>query len=106
MSEDFDPTSPAPLEPYALIDAPESFPELMHDATLKDAKVADIDIANFLLKAAHTGWGHVKSIAGIVAMTDTTIKAVKFRRDILNLQYGTKDNGAFNPARSVFPQYD
>lgn len=74
-----------------------TIPDYKHidsNSTEADVVKADLELANVPMQMLHAAWGQVKTIGGICKLIDATMKATKHRRDVLKMQYGSKDSGA------------
>lgn len=94
---------PAPLTiEYVVPDTFElTIPEpLQADDTLKQAKHADVQVANDMLGLCYAAIPMARSIQSLCKLIDTSLKTIEVRRKVLNLEYGHPDKGpssAFTP---------
>lgn len=77
----------APILTTTDLTAPENLKE---DATLQEAIKADLQLANASLQIIHQSWKHVTSIAAVCKLLEAQNKAIRQRREVLNLQYGAQ----------------
>ena len=67
---------------------------LSAESSLKQAKEADVQIANDMLAMGYIGLTEARSVSSIVKLGQFIMSTVKERRHLLNLQYGTNSEGS------------
>lgn len=79
---------PLALLPHNEISLPDDLPS---NSTLSQAKHADVEIANTMLRACYHGLSQATSISALCKLIDTSMNIVERRRKLLCLQYGSSD---------------
>lgn len=79
------PFVPALIDKTIPLEAPLA---LTHDATINQAKEADVHYTNQMLGILHHVLPQAKSIAGLTRLITTVNQTLEMRRKLLNLQYG------------------
>jgi hypothetical protein len=75
---------------------------LMVNASLEDAKKADLPIMNAVVAAVYASWPNVKSIDSLCKMVKATNEAIEGRRKVLGLPYGSENKA---PADKTIPGF-
>lgn len=60
--------------------------------TLNQVQEADLSIANDMLRICYAGFGKASSVTSLTKLVSTTLQAVRERRNILNMQYGSSNS--------------
>lgn len=65
---------------------------LKETSSLKEAKIADVQVMNDMLMTCYHALGQAKSLGTVSRFIDTTLRVVKARREVLCLQYGNSND--------------
>jgi hypothetical protein len=91
MSDD---SLPTPSGPKDLAFEPLDFPLVNDDASIDEVRKADIKICNQQLNLLAQALPSVRSLGGLLMFNREIREMVKYRRDILGLEYGASSNKA------------
>jgi hypothetical protein len=67
-------------------------PDFAHNTAISSIRKNDLELATMGLKVVAECWQHANSFGRVMRLLKETREGVKFRREVLGLEYGTKSS--------------